>query len=115
MGKTLEEIKAGMSKKRQAKIEELAEELIAEEMALRDLRKALNLTQKAVAKKLGMTQDNVSRLESRSDLLLSTLRSYVDKMGGKLHLVAKFPDREPVEITGFESLKKEKDKKPEHV
>ncbi len=59
------------------KVEDRAAQLIAEEMSLRDLRKARKLTQARVAKTLGITQDSVSRLEKRSDLLLSTLRKTV--------------------------------------
>ena len=73
-----------------------AAELIAEEMSLRELRKARKLTQTRVAKTLGITQDSVSRLEKRSDLLLSTLRKTVKAMGGDVRIVAQFPDRAPV-------------------
>src|SRR5881392_460320 len=78
------------------KVEARATELIAEEMSLRDLRKARRLTQARVAKALGITQDSVSRLEKRSDLLLSTLRKTVKAMGGDVRIVAQFPDRSPV-------------------
>ncbi|MDP2370488.1 helix-turn-helix domain-containing protein [Rhodoferax sp.] len=47
---------------------------------------------------LGVGQDTISRLEKRSDMLLSTLRRYVEAMGGKLELVAQFPDRPPMVI-----------------
>ena len=57
------------------KVEAREAELIAEEMTLRELRKARKLTQVLMAKELGITQDSVSRLEKRSDLLLSTLRA----------------------------------------
>jgi DNA-binding XRE family transcriptional regulator len=83
------------------RVEARAAELIAEEMTLRELRHALRLTQVKVAKKLGVTQDSVSRLEKRSDLLLSTLRKTVEAMGGNLSLVAEFPDRRPVVISGL--------------
>ena len=83
------------------KVEARAAELMAEEMTLRELRHARNLTQVRVAKKLGITQDSVSRLEKRSDLLLSTLRKTVEAMGGNLSLVAKFPDRAPVVLSGI--------------
>ena|SRR5579859_5885821 len=83
------------------KIEARAAQLIAEEMTLRELRKARKLTQVRVAKLLGITQDSVSRLEQRSDLLLSTLRNAVQAMGGNLSLVAEFPDRGPVVLTGI--------------
>src|SRR5215472_16335184 len=77
-------------------VEARAAELIAEEMTLREMRKARKLTQVRMAKALGVTQDSVSRLEKRSDLLLSTLRKTVEAMGGNLSLVAEFPDRTPV-------------------
>jgi DNA-binding XRE family transcriptional regulator len=83
------------------KVEARAAELIAEEMTLRELRHARKLTQVRIAKKLGITQDSVSRLEKRSDLLLSTLRKTVKAMGGNLSLVAEFPDREPVVLSGI--------------
>ncbi len=89
---------------RRKKIEERARALIAEEMSLRDLRKARKHTQARVARKLGINQENVSRLERRSDLLISTLSGYVEAMGGKLSLVAEFPDRPPVALTGIASL-----------
>ena len=78
------------------RIEARATQLIAEEMTLRELRHARKLTQVSMAKALGITQDSVSRLEKRSDLLLSTLRKPVEALGGNLSLVAEFPDRTPV-------------------
>lgn len=89
---------------RRKRVEELADALIAEEMTLRDLRKARNQTQTRVAEKLGINQENVSRIEQRSDLLLSTLSGYVEAMGGKLHLVAEFPNRPPIALTGIAAL-----------
>jgi transcriptional regulator with XRE-family HTH domain len=83
------------------KVEARAAELMAEEMTLRELRHARKLTQVRMAKKLGITQDSVSRLEQRSDLLLSTLRKTIEAMGGHLSLVAQFPDREPVRLSGL--------------
>ncbi len=108
MGKTLQEKLNKLDKKRRARIEARAKELIAEEMTMRDLRKALNLTQKEIAKKLDISQDNVSRLESRSDVLLSTLRDYVHSLGGELSLVAEFPDRPPVLLAGLAAIENRK-------
>src|ERR1700680_1181105 len=92
----LNEIIRKLSPAERKKVEDRAAELIAEEMSLRDLRKARKLTQARVAKVLGVTQDSVSRLEKRSDLLLSTLRKTVKAMGGDVRIVAEFPDRPPV-------------------
>lgn len=75
--------------------------MIAEETTLRELREARRLTQARVAAELGISQDGVSRLERRSDVLLSTLRRTVEAMGGSLSLLARFPDRPPVELSGF--------------
>jgi transcriptional regulator with XRE-family HTH domain len=83
------------------KVEARAAQLIAEEMTLRELRRARKLTQVHVAKKLGITQDSVSRLEKRSDLLFSTLRNTVKAICGRLSVVAEFPDRAPVVLSGI--------------
>jgi transcriptional regulator with XRE-family HTH domain len=73
--------------------------LIAEELSLRNLRKALNLTQSDVAKRLGKGQDEVSRVETRPDLLISTLHRYIESLGGELELIARFKKRKPVRLT----------------
>ena len=83
---------------RRKKVEARAAELIAEELSLRDLRKAMNRTQMDVAKALKVGQDTVSRYEQRSDMLLSTLQGYVHAMGGELDLVVTFPNRKPVKL-----------------
>ena len=92
---------ARLDPERRRRVEERTAELIAEEMTLRELRRALRLTQAHVASELGITQDGVSRLEQRTDLLLSTLRKTIEAMGGSLSLVARFPDRPPVELSGI--------------
>jgi len=86
---------------RRKKVAARAAALIAEEMTLQELRQARQLTQVRIAKALGISQDGVSRLEKRSDFLLSTLRKTVEAMGGNLSLVAEFPDREPVVLSGI--------------
>ena len=97
----LEQIRKEMSPARRKKIAAQAAQLIAEEMTLQELRRARKLTQVRMAKTLGISQDGVSRLEKRSDLLLSTLRKTVEAMGGSLSLVAEFPDRGPVILSGI--------------
>ena len=101
MGLNVNDVINGLEPARRRKIEDRAVELIAEEMTLRELRKARQLTQVSVARELGISQDGVSRLEQRSDLLLSTLRKTVEAMGGRLSLIARFPDRPPVELSGI--------------
>jgi transcriptional regulator with XRE-family HTH domain len=98
---TLEERMNELSPERRKKVEARVAELMAEEMTLQELRRARRLTQVRVAKALHISQDGVSRLEKRTDLLLSTLRKSIEAMGGKLSLVAEFPDREPVRLSGI--------------
>jgi DNA-binding XRE family transcriptional regulator len=99
--KNLDRIRHEISPVRRRKINARAAEILAEEMTRQQLRRARKLTQVRMAKKLGMTQDGVSRLEKRTDVLLSTLRGYVEALGGKLSLVAEFPDRNPVILSGI--------------
>ena len=102
--KNLDRIRKQLSPARRRKIAARAATLIAEERSLQELRQAHKLTQKRMAEVLGIGQDSVSRLEQRSDLLISTLRNYVEAMGGSLSLVAEFPDKEPVVLTGLAAL-----------
>ncbi len=94
-------IRRRLSPARREKVEARAAQLIAEEMTLQELRRARKLTQVRMAKELGISQDGISKLEKRSDLLLSTLRKTVEAMGGSLSLVAEFPDRDPVVLSGI--------------
>jgi hypothetical protein len=93
-----------LSPAQRKRVEARAAQLVAEEMSLRELRRAHKLTQERVAETLGIGQDQVSRLEQRSDLLISTLRGYVEAMGGRLTLVAEFPRRKPVVLSGIAAL-----------
>jgi DNA-binding XRE family transcriptional regulator len=107
---TIEEFTKNFTPEERAKVAARTAELIEEELTLQDLRQAQHLTQERMAELLGVEQENVSRLERRADLLLSTLMSYVAAMGGKLRLVAEFPNRHPVaialaDITGKHPLK----------
>jgi len=85
---------ASLPAKRRDRIERRARELAT----LKDLRQAVARTQADLAASLGVGQDTVSRIEGRSDMLLSTLRRYVKAMGGELELVARFPNRPPLVI-----------------
>jgi len=94
----LEEIVAELSPEDQAHISDRARELIGEYMALRDIRKSRALTQEDVARTLGGKQVYVSRVERRADVKLSTLRGYVQALGGELQLLVTFPDDKTVKI-----------------
>lgn len=101
---TLREKIASLPRDMQDEIEKGTAELIAEEMDLRALRKALGLTQDQLARTLGIKQAGLSALEKRTDLFLSTLRNLITAMGGRLSLVAEFPDHAPVIIKGLAPL-----------
>lgn len=94
MAKKLDDIMAALPKERSQRINARTMELAT----LKDLRQAAQQTQEQLAATLGVGQDTISRLEKRSDMLLSTLRHYVESMGGQLNLVAQFPNRPPVVI-----------------
>jgi DNA-binding XRE family transcriptional regulator len=104
MATTLDSRMAKLKPARRRKIEARAAELIAQEMSLRELRKAHELTQEQVAEILEVGQDGVSRLEKRGDLLVSTLRSYVEAMGGRLSLIAEFPNRKPIRLAAHAAM-----------
>ena len=97
---TLEEILNQMPEERRARIFKRADE-IRQEINLREMRRLRKITQTRLSKKLKIGQEGVSRIEKRTDLYLSTLRNYVEGVGGKLSLVVEFPDRAPVVLTGF--------------
>lgn len=90
--KSHREVMKELSADERAKVMARTRELLAEEIALQHLRKARHLTQERMAELLGVGQDSISRLERRSDLLISTLQSYIKAMGGTLKLVVQFRD-----------------------
>lgn len=98
---SLDDILRAMPEERRMRIEQLASKMIAEELNLREVRRLRKLTQARLSKKLKIGQEGVSRIEKRSDLYISTLRSYVEGVGGKLKRVVELPDRPPVILTGL--------------
>lgn len=104
MTRARDEFMQGFSPAEQAKVQARGKALIAEEMTLRRLRQAHDLTQVRMAELLGVKQESVSRTERRTDLLLSTMASYVEAMGGKLKLIAEFPGQSPVVIKALADI-----------
>ncbi len=95
MAKSFNILREKMSPERRAKNEARAREMLAE-IALQELRQSLNLTQEQVAEIMQLNQAAVSKMERQSDMYISTLQKLVAALGGKLKLVASFPDREVV-------------------
>ncbi len=81
-----------------ARYDAVLAEINSRQATLRRLREARALTQSAVADLLDMDQSEVSRLERRSDMLLSTLKRFVQATGGEMHIVVSYPDGGPVEL-----------------
>ena len=90
---THKEFMDSLPKKRRKIIEVRAAEILAEEMTLQELRKALDQSQVTTAEVLGLKQAAVSRLENRDDMRISTLRQYVHALGGELECYARFKKR----------------------
>jgi transcriptional regulator with XRE-family HTH domain len=99
MTKKFAELEAKMSPQARARSDEIFKALLAD-MPLAELRHAHSLSQQALAERLGVNQAAVSKLERRTDMYVSTLRQYVEAMGGELHIIARFPEGE-VRITSF--------------
>jgi predicted XRE-type DNA-binding protein len=91
MARKFEELREKMSPERRARNNARAKEELAK-MPLYQLRNARQMTQTRLAEVLEMDQGNISKLEKRTDMYLSTLRSYVEAMGGSLEIRAVFPD-----------------------
>lgn len=106
---THEEYLKSLSPERQAKIKAIATKLIAEEKSLREIRKARELSQATLAELLDMNQGDLSRFERRTDAYLSTIRRYIEAMGGTLELIATFPDSGSIKITNLGELSEGED------
>ena len=93
-----------MPDERKQRIQARSEELETEYLTLQELRKAAGLTQAEISRSLQMPQSNVSRLERESDMLLSTLRNYIDAMGGNLIITVELPNQPPVRLNTLSDL-----------
>ena len=102
MAKKFQELTARKSPAWHAAVEARKRQLIAE-MPLHELRRARQLSQEQLATELGATQPEISKIERRTDMYVSTLRRFVEAMGGKLEIIAQFPDG-TVRITQFGEL-----------
>ncbi len=96
------ELTKDYTSERQRRIDGMKSDLLAK-MPLHELRRARELTQRDMAKMLRVNQPAVSKLEQRADVYVSSLRSYIEAVGGKLKIVAEFPEGE-VAITNFSDV-----------
>jgi transcriptional regulator with XRE-family HTH domain len=109
MAKNFRTIREKMAPERQERIRQRTKELL-EELPLQELRQARALSQEELAEVLGLNQATISKLERRTDMYLSSLRRFVEAMGGELELTASFPEGR-VRIQLIEDL----DEKPAEV
>lgn len=89
---------------RRRTVKERSSVLIAEEKTLQELRKASACSQKQLASILDVNQAAISKLERRTDMYVSTLRSFIEGMGGKLDIIATLPHKPPIKINQFQDL-----------
>lgn len=102
MAKSFELLKAKMPKQALKMVKQLTQKMMLE-MPLQELRQARSLSQERLAQLLDTKQANVSRIEKRADMYISTLRSYVEAMGGELQIIAHFPEGN-VRINQFQEI-----------
>jgi DNA-binding XRE family transcriptional regulator len=96
------ELRARLSPEARAKAEAEAQ-LLGAEMDLAEVRRALKLSQEEIGQTLQIQQGSVAKIEKRADMYVSTLRRFIEAMGGELEIVARFPDH-AVKIRNFSDL-----------
>lgn len=102
MAKKFADLRAKMPLERQARAKTRADAILAA-MPLQELRRARTLSQETLARTMETTQGEISKLEHRADAYISTVRSYIEAMNGRLRILAEFSDGTH-EITQFEEL-----------
>jgi transcriptional regulator with XRE-family HTH domain len=103
MTKPYKLLRQKMSEKSREASAAKTKKMLKEIMALKELRHALHLSQQKLADTLSVDQANISQIENRTDMFISTLRSYIQAMGGELDIIARFPQGE-VHISQFEDI-----------
>lgn len=103
-GPILQTLWDDLPEERKQRIKAKTAELEVEYLTLQELRKKAGLTQARLSEGLNMPQPNLSRLEKNSDMLLSTLRSYVEAIGGRLSLTVELPNKPPINLAGLGDL-----------
>jgi Helix-turn-helix domain len=93
-----------LSSTQRSKAKVHAKTIIASELGLAGLRQTGNLTQSTIGTRLKISQDQVSRLEKRTDILLSTLKKYVSALGGNVHIMVELPGRPPIKLADLTKM-----------
>ncbi|HXQ68594.1 MAG TPA: XRE family transcriptional regulator [Alphaproteobacteria bacterium] len=104
MARTLKDVLDTLPADERAEIDRRFEELVNEVESLKELRRLSELSQARIAKRLKISQPAVSKIEKQTDMYLSTLRSYVEAMGGELDVIVRLPNRRPVKVKSLEDV-----------
>jgi len=104
LGPNLKKTWDALPEARKRRILKRAAELEAQYLSLQEIRKVAGISQASVSEKLHMDQGNISRMERNSDMLLSTLKGYIEAIGGKLKLTVELPNKPPIALTGLGDL-----------
>ena len=107
MANKFSKLREQMSPEAKEKAQNRAQKMLAE-LPLYELRQARGLTQKMLAEVLHVNQPSVAKMEKRTDMYISTLRSHIQAMGGELDIIARFPDGSTVKIGNFSEIDSEK-------
>lgn len=101
---TLKKVLDSLPPERRAEIGRRYEELVNEVESLKELRQLSELSQAKIADTLKISQPAVSKIEKQTDMYLSTLRGYVEAMGGELDVIVRLPNRGPVKVKSLEDI-----------
>ncbi len=98
MGRRLDDVIAALPEDRREHVEARFEEIKAEVESLGELRRVAGKAQAEIASTLKIKQPSVSKIEKQADMYLSTLKSYVEAVGGRLELIVRLPSRAPLRL-----------------
>jgi DNA-binding XRE family transcriptional regulator len=104
MPEPLENIFYALPSKRRAELDRRFKELVNEVESLKELRRLSAKSQAKIAKTLKISQPAVSKIEKQTDMYLSTLRNYVEAIGGELDVIVRLPNRAPVKVRSLEDV-----------
>lgn len=104
MVRTLQEVLDALPEDERAEIDRRFVELVNEVESLKELRRLSEMSQAKIAETLKISQPAVSKIEKQTDMYISTLRSYVEAMGGELDVIVRLPNRSPVKVRSLEDV-----------
>jgi transcriptional regulator with XRE-family HTH domain len=100
----LKDVLDALPPKRRAEIDRRFKELVNEVESLRELRRLSAKSQAKIARTLKISQPAVSKIEKQTDMYLSTLRGYVEAIGGELDVIVRLPNRRPMRVRSLEEI-----------